>query len=214
MLLGAGLQFLDSKPYDSRVEWLQGDNTKWIDTKFTALGDSEIDCTFIAPYNTQGDKNCVAWGARNGYGIKEASMMKSDINGNFYAKRNVDAPTAEWAATSAISNDAVIRGISTANNCVLYVNGQIAGSYNSSGVWSPPKTIFDLDYSITIFKVNNTSWTTYPTKVLNFKITKNGQELMNLYPVRKGNVGYMYDEVSGQLFGNSGDGEFAYGQDV
>jgi hypothetical protein len=33
-------------------------------------------------------------------------------------------------------------------------------------------------------------------------------------PVRKVNIGYMYDRVSGQLFGNQGTGEFVLGKDV
>jgi hypothetical protein len=32
-------------------------------------------------------------------------------------------------------------------------------------------------------------------------------------PVRVGTTGYMYDKVSGQLFGNSGTGEFILGAD-
>ena len=36
----------------------------------------------------------------------------------------------------------------------------------------------------------------------------------DLIPVRVGNVGYMYDKVSGQLFGNSGTGNFILGPDV
>ena len=33
-------------------------------------------------------------------------------------------------------------------------------------------------------------------------------------PVRKGTVGYMYDKVSGKLFGNQGTGEFILGTDL
>ena len=32
-------------------------------------------------------------------------------------------------------------------------------------------------------------------------------------PVRKGTTGYMYDKVSGNLFGNSGTGDFVLGND-
>ena len=32
--------------------------------------------------------------------------------------------------------------------------------------------------------------------------------------VRKDGVGYLYDQVSGQLFGNAGSGSFTYGNDV
>ena len=35
----------------------------------------------------------------------------------------------------------------------------------------------------------------------------------DLLPVRKGNIGYMYDRVSGELFGNAGTGDFIIGPD-
>lgn len=37
--------------------------------------------------------------------------------------------------------------------------------------------------------------------------------MLDLIPVRKGNVGYMYDRVSGELFGNAGTGNFIVGPD-
>jgi hypothetical protein len=36
---------------------------------------------------------------------------------------------------------------------------------------------------------------------------------IDLVPVRIGNVGYMYDKVSGKLFGNAGTGNFILGPD-
>ena len=36
---------------------------------------------------------------------------------------------------------------------------------------------------------------------------------LDLIPVRKGNVGYLYDKNSGNLLGNSGSGNFILGQD-
>lgn len=43
---------------------------------------------------------------------------------------------------------------------------------------------------------------------------KEGEIIRNFIPVRKGDVGYMYDLVSGQLFGNSGTGDFILGPDI
>lgn len=37
---------------------------------------------------------------------------------------------------------------------------------------------------------------------------------MDLISVRVGQVGYMYDKVSGQLFGNAGTGTFVLGNKV
>ena len=45
------------------------------------------------------------------------------------------------------------------------------------------------------------------------KIYDNGVIVRDFTPVRVGNVGYMYDTVSGQLFGNSGSGSFVLGPD-
>lgn len=38
--------------------------------------------------------------------------------------------------------------------------------------------------------------------------------LIDLIPVRSGNIGYMYDRVSRSLFGNQGTGNFVLGQDI
>lgn len=39
-------------------------------------------------------------------------------------------------------------------------------------------------------------------------------KILDLIPVRVGTVGYMYDRVSGRLFGNQGTGEFVLGSDI
>lgn len=46
------------------------------------------------------------------------------------------------------------------------------------------------------------------------KIYGNEELIADFIPVRIGQVGYMYDKVSGQLFGNSGTGDFILGPDV
>lgn len=42
----------------------------------------------------------------------------------------------------------------------------------------------------------------------------NDNLIYDFIPVRVGNVGYLYDKVSGELFGNSGTGSFVLGQDT
>ena len=51
------------------------------------------------------------------------------------------------------------------------------------------------------------------TKCYYAEFISNGIQICNLIPVRKDGVGYMYDRVSGQLFGNSGTGNFILGPD-
>ena len=42
---------------------------------------------------------------------------------------------------------------------------------------------------------------------------KNSSLVADFIPIRKGNIGYMFDRVSGELFGNAGTGEFIVGPD-
>jgi hypothetical protein len=46
------------------------------------------------------------------------------------------------------------------------------------------------------------------------QIEQNGVLVRDYIPVRKGTVGYLYDRVSGKLFGNAGTGDFVLGPDV
>ena len=51
------------------------------------------------------------------------------------------------------------------------------------------------------------------TRIMKFESIRNGEKVADIIAVRKDGVGYMYDRVSGQLFGNSGTGEFIIGPD-
>ena len=55
---------------------------------------------------------------------------------------------------------------------------------------------------------------TTPIKIYYFKIYDNGVLVRDFIPVRVGTTGYMYDSVSGRLFGNDGTGDFIVGADV
>ena len=51
-------------------------------------------------------------------------------------------------------------------------------------------------------------------KVYSFRLDKAGERVLDLVPVRIDDVGYMYDRVSGRLFGNAGSGKFLLGPDI
>jgi hypothetical protein len=51
-------------------------------------------------------------------------------------------------------------------------------------------------------------------RIYYLKVLNGNQPVFDAIPVRVGQVGYMYDKVSGQLFGNAGTGDFILGPDV
>lgn len=50
--------------------------------------------------------------------------------------------------------------------------------------------------------------------IMRFRMWANDTLLIDFIPVRKGQVGYMFDRVSGELFGNIGTGSFIVGPDI
>lgn len=80
-----------------------------------------------------------------------------------------------------------------------------------------PVNGFNTTYPIHIFGMNNAGEHVdmlKSVKVLWVKIYDNGTLIKDFFPVRVGTTGYLYDSVSETLFGNSGSGIFAYGDDI
>ena len=61
--------------------------------------------------------------------------------------------------------------------------------------------------SLTIFGTDS-------AKIAWLKVRIGNNIVYDLIPVRIGTTGYMYDKVSGELFGNSGTGDFVLGPDI
>jgi hypothetical protein len=67
---------------------------------------------------------------------------------------------------------------------------------------------------IYLFYLNGVTWGNFKARIYSFVASVNGTILRDFIPVRKGTTGYMYDKVSGQLFGNSGSGNFILGPNI
>ena len=57
------------------------------------------------------------------------------------------------------------------------------------------------------------SYGTSNSRIYSCRIRVGGVIIRDYIPVRKGTVGYLYDRVTGELFGNAGTGDFALGPD-
>jgi hypothetical protein len=77
------------------------------------------------------------------------------------------------------------------------------GTLNSGNIY-----LFAFNYN-----GEGSTWRPAKMKLYSCKITDNGTVVRDFIPVRVGQTGYMYDKVSGQLFGNSGTGSFILGRD-
>lgn len=80
-----------------------------------------------------------------------------------------------------------------------------------SGHVSEVSLKFFSQYDFRIWEVSTGS--RFVTKFKSFYIKKGGTLVADFIPVRVGQIGYMYDKVSRQLFANQGTGNFILGPD-
>ena len=67
---------------------------------------------------------------------------------------------------------------------------------------------------ICLFSGRGSSYVGFVGRIYYFKATYNNQLVLDLVPVRKGNVGMMYDKVTGAVYKNTSTGTFIVGPDI
>ena len=182
-------QLMAFKPYNAEIEYLESTGTQWIDTLYSV---QSFNFSFEINYMQTADNS----------GIK--FLMQQVMNySNFYIAIYSNASNmlsgawgGDWKASS-VSSDRNRHTVKLQSQ-KLYRDGAQVLTFSK-------QTFYTSSNTVSIFGI--------PARVYWAKITYNGTLVRDLIPVRVGNVGYMYDRVSGQLFGNSGTGSFVLGPD-
>lgn len=183
------------KPYDAEIEYLEGTGTQYINTNYTLLASDSVNVemkvmqtratTDICFYFCQSFQSNHRFGAYSNASNKYASVYRTSwIASNTNTDTNIH--TLIW------------------NNGKLYRDGTLLCSPSSTTISEPSGTL-----TINSYGNGNINKCRY----YYIKITKNNELIFDFIPVRVGNVGYLFDKVSKQLFGNSGTGNFILGPD-
>ena len=177
-------------PYDAEVEYLESTGTQWIDT-----GYSNSQCPYfsldVQPLITNVDDRmfgaftdgCTVQQYRGRWRWFDSGWTLTDIPVDITRTTNITRNANGWFVDGEITRKSG------------YLGGRLSSGLfgvNSSGVFYAGRPI--------------------RVKRLSF-FDKNSSLVADFIPIRKGNIGYMYDRVSGQLFGNSGTGAFVIGPD-
>ena len=198
-----------AKPYDAELEWLESTGTQYIDTGIIVNNQISMECvmamTSATPiFSLQGmtlGHNC-GWFNVGCYG--EATLVALfAANSRRGAQISYDRDFHTYFISASLQR---------IDNTTAHVNsGQHIG-YNTD------REIYHEPFSIYMF-ARQVGWTATDDliyshlKVKNCRIRFNNILIADYIPVRVGNVGYMYDKVSGQLFSNQGTGQFIIGPD-
>ena len=174
------------------IEYLESTGTQYIDTGFYMDNSvQQIDVVFMPKGSANGDfffgnryMASAFYVARIGIGFFTSSGFSATITPHHKYVFSFDGVQIKLIDNTAASEVTFTPNISTNTNRTFKIFANTA-SINYSSI-----TRF---YGAKIIMPNST---------------------LDIIPVRVGQVGYLYDKVSGQLFGNAGTGNFILGPDV
>ena len=189
-----------SLPYDAEIEFLECTGTQWIDTG--SIGSESTDAYEIVfrPKSTANQMRFLSTSS-----TQEPNAVNLYRNGSGYFGFIYGGSWLNHGTTPGLIGTALHTW-----KCDL-----------KSGI----NVIDGADYTITSAARNYTStgnilfggqFGSYPIfigELHSLKKWTNDVLVINMVPVRVGQVGYMYDKVSGELFGNAGTGNFILGRD-
>lgn len=192
------------KFYDAEIEYLESTGTQYIDTK-------------VIPYRG----------------------LKATINFQYTSLRNEQSLFGSWTSNPNVIYEVTLYNgkwyfgsYSLSENSISWLNNAIDTNRHTISIDGNGSISQDDVTLLTTSNVsNNTSYssvcifgrklrgyiesnTRSSIRCYSFKLAENNKLIFDAIPVRVGNVGYMYDRVSGQLFGNIGTGNFILGPDI
>ena len=203
-------QLMSFKLYDAEIEYLENyTGREFIDTGIYGTNTTQVSFevmffnTAVTDY-TGGDafgSGVVQYGnTQNVLGIaynRDQDRLFSFLGNDYKNIKGLNLLTGIKHTITYSSKGTWVNGVKKQN-----------GWYNNS---------FQTPYTITAMAVRSVSGNfggSRKARLYNFSISDNGILVRDLIPVRVGNVGYMYDRVSGKLFGNAGTGSFVLGPDI
>ena len=177
-------------PYDAEVEYLQSTGTQYLDTGERIYNDTSVTVTMYSDYST----NTATYFFGSDSSTERFYFREYQGNASFSA--------GGWWENTSISF--------VGTHTVTMTNNSITVDGVSSSRTGDSKTGVG---KLLLFKAGTYGMTASGVRILHCQIHQNGVLVRDYIPVRKKTVGYLYDRVSGALYGNAGTGDFVLGPD-
>ena len=219
MMLGARTAAWSGKalPYDAEVEYLEASGTQFIDTLYHCSNRSVFECDFMF-LGSNGSSTIFGSRVRFNGSVDGPACPAFWINnsGNLAINYGYESWYDSGWRTKRI-NDGMFHKLKLSENKYSYVDGIVfVNSYDRGVFVSTVSTGIFRQKLIDGFDIGENR--PLSGRLKSFKVSEDDVAILDLVPVRFTNSigvseGAMYDRVSGQLFGNSGTGEFIIGPD-
>jgi hypothetical protein len=199
-----------------KIEYLESSGTQWIDTGLPLNTEYTIEVRFRAYKNNNNNISILGFYLRNRSGniMRCSRFFWQSAYNRFIAQYKTSSVTVVKSGEGELGQ---WHTVTIGNDKILYDGSSVNGSRGSD--------INDTDHTQLLFcslsydserrPQVETEWPAVGNVVdISYaKYTYNGNTLREYIPVSVGTTGYLYDKVSGQLFGNAGTGDFILGQD-
>lgn len=184
-------------PYDAKIEYIQSSGTQYIDIGITGNSYLEYEVKYLWSSGEYG----YILGAQTSDTENRFSLMTGTRSNRRIYYNNGDSTNQKYYALTAAEMAMPVVSRKVYNN--IFQNSSRKGNFTNSTYDTPVTISVFARHQGTIY--NNPYYgNLYYLKIGN----------LDLIPVRKGQVGYLYDKVSNTLFGNAGTGSFTLGPDV
>lgn len=187
------------KPYDAEVEYLESTGTQWIDTEYKPNTDTRTvgRCYFNSFIGSKANYVFGVFTRPNNYGFN-VGLSRQFFN-------------VPWGSNDGIK---LIGLIPQTNEDYEFDISKTGYKVNGTSYETPSTNLVNSTRNMYLFWSNGTTAIGMNGRIYYCKIYDGNTLVRDFIPVRRGNVGYLYDKVSGKLFGNQGTGNFILGQDV
>ena len=186
--------YVQQAAYDAEVEYLQFTGTQYIDTLIQPTNHFTEVKYYVPIYVNDGH----ILGTSSGYLYYHFTEYNSGGQRYFWGRNGSEGSGGSWSSTIHVLE------MNKGSNYSVVLDGTTLGSgyqiYSGNNLW--------------IGRRDTT--TNFQGYIYYCQITdkSTNQLVRDFIPVRVGNIGYLYDKVTGTLFGNQGTGSFQYGNDV
>ena len=185
--------------YDAEIEYLESNGTQLIDTLYVPKGYNNTIETKITHLGYSNTNSWLNW---------------------FTTYVNEDTNTYRILRNKNLNTEVLVYNGNKAENGGLKINVTVGTDYDLK-LYPSYLLVNGTRYNFTTLRGNENTNTLRlfggkgtKIRMWGFKLTKGTTVILDMIPVRKDGVGYMYDKVSGKLFGNDGSGSFILGQDT
>lgn len=204
---GTGNFTLGPDLYDAEVEYLESTGTQYINTGINISNNIKFGLDILSQNETLGN----FFGARQ----TTSSGMLTLFTKNESGATDNGIRYQYGTKTAYIANHKLIDLNTRVNfNNITDTKTFIYDNYTTSYSAAAVANTFSVALPIYLFAMNNNGTPSYSSyRCYCLKLINGSTVVRDLVPVRKGNVGYMYDRVSKQLFENEGTGDFIIGPD-